>query len=768
MKLLFQVLCQEKVAWDAPLPEPVRRKWIAWLQDLREVQQIIVPRCLYDGVEEAVTSCTLHGFGDASERAYCAVVYLVLETKQSIPRLELLSGVILARLVSSVMEALQSQVQISETYLWLDSKTALCWIKGSREWKQFVQNRVDEILSLTEAAVWNHCPGIENPADIGSRGVFASKLRNSKLWWRGPSWLSEPVFSWPKSEVCHQSLTEECITEQKKSLAETVLLVANQPDLDACIPISNFSCCDKLFRVTALVHRFVRNMKIKAKILKEGTVCHEEVTEAEIAHAEVLWLRSVQRNLKSLTNYSHLEHEFGLYEDENGVVRCKGRIANADLPHETMFPALLPRNHHISTLLVRQVHEKVHHSKVVATLSQLRSRFWIVKGRQFVKKIISRCTVCRRYEGRGYKVPPQNDLPGFRLSQKPAFTYVGVDYAGPLYIKEPNCSALKKVYVLLFTCCSTRAVHLELATDLSADVFIRCLRRFTARRGLPEIIVSDNAKTFKAAAKVLKKVFSYPSVKRFLANRRITWRFNIDRAPWWGGFFERMIQNAKRCLRKTLRNAKLDYDELYTLLVEVEGTLNSRPLTYVSSDDVEEPLTPFHLIYGRGIISLPEVTPGREASMNQAASSNDGPTRRKYLRLLLDYFWKRWRKEYVTELRNLHRQRRRPEGSISLSVGDVVTLFEDNLPRSQWRLGRVEQLIPGTDDNVRAAEVKVITKTGRAMTVKRPVQRLFPLEVREDVTNDEQASVERRQNGVRRTRREPALNTDCIRRLVDQ
>ena len=154
--------------------------------------------------------------------------------------------------------------------------------------------------------------------------------------------------------------------------------------------------------------------------------------------------------------------------------------------------------------------------------------------------------------------------------------------------------------------------------------------------------------------------------------------------------------------------------------------------------------------------------------MNQAASCNDGPTRRKYLRLLLDHFWKRWSKEYVTELRNLHRQRRRPEGSISLSVGDVVTLFEDNLPRSQWRLGRVEQLIPGTDDNVRAAVVKVITKTGRAMTVKRPVQRLFPLEVREDVTNDEQASDERRQNGVRRTRREATLNADCIRRLVDQ
>ena len=166
----------------------------------------MIPRCLYDGVEEVVTSYTLHGFGDASEKAYCAVVYLVLETnsgnypvlltsktrvaplaKQSIPRLDLLSGVILARLASSLKEALQSQVQIGKTYLWLDSKTAIYWIKGSKEWKQFVQNRVNEILSLTEELMWNHCPGIDNPADIGSQGESAFKLKSSQLWWKGPS-----------------------------------------------------------------------------------------------------------------------------------------------------------------------------------------------------------------------------------------------------------------------------------------------------------------------------------------------------------------------------------------------------------------------------------------------------------------------------------------------------------------------------------------------------------------------------------------------------
>ena len=162
----------------------------------------MIPRCLYDGVEEVVTSYTFHGLGDASEKVYCARVYVELETcsgnypvlltsktrlapltKQSIPRLELLSGVILARLASLVKEGLKSQVQIDKTYVWLHSKTAIYWIKGSKEWKQFVQNLVTEILTLTEESMWNHCPGTEKLADIGSRGKLATSLPLKSVSW---------------------------------------------------------------------------------------------------------------------------------------------------------------------------------------------------------------------------------------------------------------------------------------------------------------------------------------------------------------------------------------------------------------------------------------------------------------------------------------------------------------------------------------------------------------------------------------------------------
>ena len=146
--------------------------------------------------------------------------------------------------------------------------------------------------------MWSDCPGTEKPADIGSRGEFATSLPLKSVSW---------------------SRRKEQLRE---IISETVLLTACKPDLESCIPITNFSCCDKLFRLTALVQRFVRNLKIKAKLLKEGTVCHGEVSEKEIAHAELQWLRGVQKNLKAQANYGHLEHKFGLYENENEIVRC--------------------------------------------------------------------------------------------------------------------------------------------------------------------------------------------------------------------------------------------------------------------------------------------------------------------------------------------------------------------------------------------------------------------------------------------------------------
>ena len=188
--------------------------------------------------------------------------------------------------------------------------------------------------------------------------------------------------------------------------------------------------------------------------------------------------------------------------------------------------------------------------------------------------------------------------------------------AGPIYIKRKEPETSRKVYTALFTCAVTRAVHLELTTDLTAHTFRRYLRRFVARRWVPALIVSDNAKQFKATAKALEQLFSNPEVRHDLDTQKIEWKFNLERAPWWRGFFERMVAgNLKSGPRKVVGSAGLTYEELEMLLTKVEATLNSRPLTYDNSELDEEVLTPSHLMYGRRIATLPdEVVEPEEAN----------------------------------------------------------------------------------------------------------------------------------------------------------
>ena len=335
--------------------------------------------------------------------------------------------------------------------------------------------------------------------------------------------------------------------------------------------------------------------------------------------------------------------------------------------------------------------------------------------------MIGKCQRCRRLEGKGYKSPPVADLPNFRVNETLPFSNTGVDFAGPLFVKNGS-GEMKKVYVALFFCSVTRAVHLELVEDLHTTSFINSLRRFCARRGTPRLINSDNAKTFKAAKKLLDKLATDHTFLEFLDHHRIIWKFNMPLAPWWGGYWERMVGCVKRCLRKVLGNARLTRDELSTVLTEVESTLNSRPLTYLY-DELGEALTPSHLLYGHRVSHLseginPEIDPGDNV---------DNLSRRfLYLTKKLSHFWNRWRREYLTDLREYHKMQGRK--SVSIEIGDLVLVQEDNIRRGQWKMAVVEKLIKGKDGEIRGAVVRKAGK-GKPQSFVRPLQKLYPLEI---------------------------------------
>ena len=325
-------------------------------------------------------------------------------------------------------------------------------------------------------------------------------------------------------------------------------------------------------------------------------------------------------------------------------MRCHGRIGNAPCPYETKYPAILAKGDPFTNLVIWASHNKVMHNGVNDTLTELRSRYWITQGRQVVKKEIRKCVTCKKIEGLKYNSAAPPILPDFRVSDEMAFNRVGVDFAGPVYVRDvySNKGKLNKAYIALYTCASSRALHLELVPDLSSIAFVNCLKRFIGRRGIPKLVVSDNAKTFKCS-----------TLKAFLSRYNISWKFNVPRAPWWGGFFERLVRSVKRCLKKVMRISKVNYEEFETLLVEVEGILNSRPLTYVSEEFLH-PLTTSSLCVGRRL--LDQVA---EAKYRDGGNSAKGLSKRqKHLNLVIDHFWKRWRREYLTELREHHHGRK--------------------------------------------------------------------------------------------------------------
>ena len=527
-------------------------------------------------------------------------------------------------------------------------------------------------------------PGECNPADIISRGCTVAKLK-SNTWFKGPTWMKLSMKEWP-IEFPDIAATPEGALEirgsDNRKFQDCVSLVVTALDISAILSFSKYSSSRKLFRVTAWVRRFIENIKNlrEGRALRVGDLCVEEVEGAERS-----WLLSVQRGMETDGSLKHLETHLNLFQDEFGVLRCRSRLENSDLVETQKFPVILPRKNNLTELIIMDAHRRALHMGSNSTIALVRTKFWVPKLRQLVRQLLRNCIVCRKLNGKAYPSQPAPPLPKFRVVFEEPFSSTGLDFAGPLYIKT-KCAQnpSSKVYFLLLTCSASRAIHLELVPDMTSSSCVRALRRFIARRGVPNLIFSDNAKTFKAA-----------ETKAFALDRGIKWRYNLTEAPWTGGVFERMIGVTKRSLRKVLGRACVTYEELETILVEVESIINDRPISYIDTSDTSEALTPNHLLYGRRLAAL--VDEASKCSDDVGGSCN--LSRRYLYRLrLIEQAKRKWKSEYLLELRLWVKRARLVSSSIK--VGDIV-LVEDRVPRTMWPLARVESLIISGDGLVR-------------------------------------------------------------------
>ncbi|XP_030767500.1 uncharacterized protein LOC115891216 [Sitophilus oryzae] len=318
------------------------------------------------------------------------------------------------------------------------------------------------------------------------------------------------------------------------------------------------------------------------------------------------------------------------------------------------------------------------------------------------------------------------DLPEVRVNTFGVFENVGTDYGGPFYIKNKKGrgATTSKAYLCLFICMSTKAVHLELVSDLTSECFIAALNRFTSRRGKPKNIYSDNGLNYVGANRELSQVYNFLNenaayLGNKLADENIFWHFIPANSPTFGGLWEAGIKSAKHHIKRVIGNTPLTFEEFGTFLVQIEGILNSRPLCPLTEDPEDcASLTPAHFLNGRTITSTPQ--------HNLTDVAENRLSRWQHIQAMVQHYWQRWQKEYLGELQTRTKWRRRFDEIIK--VGSMVLIKDDNVPVLEWRLGRVTELHSGADGVVR-----VVTVKGQFGSLKRAINRICVLPVETEI-----------------------------------
>ncbi|XP_045024595.1 uncharacterized protein LOC123469606 [Daphnia magna] len=396
------------------------------------------------------------------------------------------------------------------------------------------------------------------------------------------------------------------------------------------------------------------------------------------------------------------------FMDPRGVVRVGGRLNHANIPECTRHPIILKEDHVFTLLVVKHCPSVVNHAGVERTLAEVRSRYWILKGRRTIRGVVKRCVIRRKARAKP-KQPMMAALPKERLEAfSPPFTNVGVDFFGPMYVVVGR--RREKRYGCLFTCFVTRAVYLEIAL---------AFRRFIAIRGTPAVVFSDNGTNLVAgeremqagmdnltrkAAKCPKEEkdcnLDHKKISEETARRRLVWRFSPPSGPHFGGGWERIVQSSKRALRVVLQDRAVCDEVLLTTFAEVTSILNGKLLSKVSTDaDELEPLTPNHFLLLR---PHPHIPPDEEKAFT-------GHSRRRWkqAQFIVYQFWRRWITECIPN--GIERKKWFKE-TRQLQLGDQVLIIDENTRRGDWISGVVTKVNIGDGKIVRSATVT--TKNG--------------------------------------------------------
>ena len=729
-KILLSDIWKKKKSedhWDEEVDEEDSRTWSAVSKDLAGLSSIEFPR--FSLSEDEPTDIFL--FCDASKNAYGYVAYAVQNGKscnvlskskvaplltKTLPTLELMGVFLAFNGLFSILNTF-SKVKINNIFVAVDAQVVLSWLLSDvvKTKNQFARNRIRDVHRMKKALFeqfgipisFKYVSTDQNPADLLTRGLTLEQFKmNMDFWMHGPKWIQSSNVIWPSHDL-------NCLSVTNKSIVLSTC-ISNVKSLQPIVPFDRYSKLNKLIGVTS---KMIEGL-CKFKLLKDNHMNllwgnSDPHKSAKIYLFKIMQSQCFSEELDYLRNPQNkqvpiLVSNLNLFIDEFGVLRSNGRSGKCStFEYDLINPILLGKNHDLTKLIIQDCHAKCQHLGIGSTLTKVRmSGFWIPKARQAIKNVISSCYLCKRFNSLSFKYPKVTNLPKHRVNFVKPFLHTGIDYTGSIFVKDSK--GFKKMYLLVFTCLNVRAVHIELVPDMNTVSLVLAIIRFTNIYGVPSHIYSDNAKSFIAGCDVMKEIFLASEFCEHYSKYNIKHIRIPAYSAWVGSTWERMIRVIKSCLYKIVGRSSMGYYRLLTILSDIQNAVNSRPLTYRCADDSSlEIITPNcfikpyvndNLLFKSNDESIVQTGPPTRQAVIQSLKNRDK---------LLEEFRSLWYEEYLISLREQWKDLHEINFSNKVKVDDVVLVKgPPDKKRPYWHLGRVIELLPGSDGKVRSVKLK--------------------------------------------------------------
>ncbi|PIC33821.1 hypothetical protein B9Z55_013668 [Caenorhabditis nigoni] len=796
LKKLLSDVCYENIGWNERIPDHLIPAWIT-TKAMFDGKKCEIPRQIVSSYDFTKTEIVMFSDASKDHYATAAYLRYQFQNKPAesrlimskskvkpcrsgpeftIPRMELISLELATN--AAIMLVKELDAQPCRVTFFSDSTCVLYWVlrKGTNmPGMKWVSNRIKSILKNIEDlrtihrihVDLRHVRTDENPADIATRGEALTKLLTDPLWNDGGEMLKLEDVHWPPifnesfedptgfREIAVKLGIIQEETEDQRAERIRINSIATCTEYQSIVPYektdSSIVLISRMNRVCQAVQKLVQKRNARhpeKKIIFKGPTMTEyqkacedqnEVTKREIVKKFIIG-----------DHYQDAKHRLGLDIPkkckpiiEDGLLRrFETRFASADNPRFTKdmrYPIVIIAKHPLARLLVMESHLKLNHQGIQDIVANVQRKYWIQDVTAVARRARGACFTCQKLHAKPYSYPFTRNLPQSRTALVGPFIHVGLDYLGPLkYQLAGDPSKTGKVWVLLITCLVTRAVHLEIVTNNQTSGFINALRRFIGRRGTPKSILSDNATQFKLGYSIINAdlktlVNKSATLTSFMAQHEIEIKHITPLSPWQGGIYERLVALVKNMINKVLGHTNLPFLELETLLIEVEGILNSRPITPNKKDASDCPaLRPADFLYPNAMLALPEKTDSVIDVIKQGDSEGLARQLLEQTGRIKEQLWDQFATSYFQALKDFV-PKKAAHSRLQPKTGHVVLIQTKALPRYKWPIGIIVGITRSKDGSVQSVAVKT-----KDYTLEKPVNQLIPLE---DPGDEEDSSV---------------------------